>query len=120
MSAITVTIGMLTEKGVTATETFWSEVPRWVWYVVAVSAVAWIARGETFQIRLPLFSFKAWLLFTTGFLLFMLLMSILPTWAATPFYFALVFLVVAIETLSHIGKENYEKLHKETQSGGGV
>ena len=117
MSGVVVAFGMLAEKGVTATESFWAEIPQWAWYAAAVSAIAWMGRGETYKVRLPILTFKAWFLFAALFFLFMFLMSILPSWGAIPFYFAFVFLVTAGESLSSLGKENYEKLHKETQGG---
>ena len=75
-------------------ETFWAVLPRPFWYVFGFAAFTWFVRGEEVQIVFPK-SFRLWLLLTS---------VVMPVYVAVMLGFGL------LDSLSKIGRKNFEKL----------
>ena len=55
-------------------------------------------------------TFKGWLLLNLGVVLFIIAITVLPSWALIPVYIGLMFFFVVLDDLAAIGKSNYERL----------
>jgi len=116
ITAVFMILAVTFEFGVSATESWWSGIPKPVLYFIAFAVFTWFTRGESLSLSMPK-SVKGWLGLNAFVLLVMVAASVLGGWAFIPFYTGVVFAGVFIDSLSAIGRRNYERLSENTGSG---
>ena len=109
LSAIVTAFVAVTDFGISRTESYWSILPAPVWGVLGFAVVSWLFRGEELRLMFPQ-TFKGWLLLNLGVVLFIIAITVLPSWALIPVYIGLMFFFVVLDDLAAIGKSNYERL----------
>lgn len=116
ITAVLMVFAATFEFGVSATESWWSGIPKPVLYFIAFAVFTWFTRGESLSLSMPN-SVKGWLGLNAVFLLVMVATSVLGGLAFVPFYTGVVFAGVFIDSLSAIGRRNYERLSENTSGG---